>query len=112
MKPEKAWSGNKPNVSHLRVLVVSLMRMYQIKGERSLIIKVRYVYLLTVVLRKKGYKLYDPVKEEVIVSRDVFSTENEAWRWNQTNGVNIDGTLLIETTKESSTTTSQSAEYT
>ena len=31
----------------------------------------------------KGYKLYNPVTEKVIISRDVQFFEDEAWDWNK-----------------------------
>ena len=31
----------------------------------------------------KAYKLYDPIEDKIIVSRDVVFEENKGWKWNE-----------------------------
>ncbi|KAK2359039.1 hypothetical protein QL285_096166 [Trifolium repens] len=78
--PEECWSGNKPNISHLKVfgslayrhVPDQLRRKLDDKGEQMVFVG----YHST-----GGYKLYDPINKCVVVSRDVIIDEMKEWDW-------------------------------
>jgi len=57
--PLEIWTGEKPAVGHLKVMIFV---GYHPTG---------------------AYKLYDPINEKMLLSRDVLVLENESWDWKQ-----------------------------
>jgi hypothetical protein len=45
----------------------------------------------------KAYKVYNPVTNKVVISRDVIFSENEAWAWSENKA---DENVLIEESEE------------
>ncbi|KAJ7971537.1 Retrovirus-related Pol polyprotein from transposon TNT 1-94 [Quillaja saponaria] len=79
--PQEAWSGKKPNVSHLRIFG-SIAYAHVPDQERSKLDdrSVKYVFI-GYDSNSKGYKLYNPRNGKIIVSRDVEFNEDETWDW-------------------------------
>ncbi|KAJ7962054.1 Retrovirus-related Pol polyprotein from transposon TNT 1-94 [Quillaja saponaria] len=79
--PQEAWSGKKPNVSHLRIFG-SIAYAHVPDQERSKLDdrSVKYVFIGDD-SNSKGYKLYNPRNGKIIVSRDVEFNEDETWDW-------------------------------
>lgn len=79
--PQEAWSGRKPSISHLRVFR-SIAYAHEPDQKRSKLDdkSERYVFI-GYDSRSKGYKLYNPSKEKIIISRDVEFDEKGAWDW-------------------------------
>lgn len=75
MTPYEAWTGEKPDVAHLRTFGCTAY-VHIPKDERDkLDAKARKCILLGYGTETKGYRLYDPVKLRVIHSRDVIFNE-------------------------------------
>lgn len=80
--PEEAWSGSKPAVDHFRVFgCISCVHIPDSKRIKLDDNSVRCV-LLGVSEESKAYRLYDPVSQKIIVSRDVKFEEDNSWDWN------------------------------
>ncbi|KAJ7976200.1 Retrovirus-related Pol polyprotein from transposon TNT 1-94 [Quillaja saponaria] len=79
--PQEAWSGKKPNVSHLRIFG-SIAYAHVPDQERSKLDdrSVKYVFI-GYDSNSKWYKLYNPRNGKIIVSRDVEFNEDETWDW-------------------------------
>ena len=77
--PQEAWSGRRPDVSHLRVFesVAHVHIPYEKKaklGDKSgKFIFVGYDQ------SSKGYKLYNPDNNKIVISRDVIFNEEREW---------------------------------
>jgi len=80
--PEEAWSGHKPSVTHLRVFgcvayaKISDARMNKLDDKSEKCIFIGYGD------RRMGYKLYNPITNKVIMSRDVIFEEDKTWQCN------------------------------
>jgi len=72
--PEECWSGNKPNVNHLRVFGSITYRHIPDQLRRKLDDKSETLILVGY-HSTGGYKLLDPVNKQVIISRDVIIDE-------------------------------------
>jgi hypothetical protein len=97
--PEEAWSGNKPSVSYFRVFGclahVHVPDNQRVKLDDK---SIKCVHL-GVSDESKAYKLYDPAKKKIVVSRDVVFDESKGWKWD----TKIDkNTISCETDDESS----------
>jgi hypothetical protein len=79
--PQEAWSGRKPNISHLRVFGsiayahVPYQKRSKLDDRSEKLVFIGYDH------RSKGYKLYNPSKGKIISSRDVEFDEEGAWNW-------------------------------
>ncbi|RVX23984.1 Retrovirus-related Pol polyprotein from transposon TNT 1-94 [Vitis vinifera] len=83
MTPEEAWSGSKPSVDHFRVFgCISHVHIPDSKRTKLDDKSVKCV-LLGVSEELKAYRLYDPVSQKIIVSRDVKFEEENSWDWNK-----------------------------
>lgn len=82
MTPEEAWSGVKPTVEHFRVF--GCIAHVHIPDARRIKLddKSTKCVLFGVSAESKGYRLYNPIKGNIIVSRDVVFEENKKWDWN------------------------------
>ena len=81
--PEEAWSGVKPLVEHFKVFgCVSHMHVpdsRRIKlDDKSL-----SCVLLGISEESKAYRLYNPVSQKILVSRDVVFEEYKSWNWDK-----------------------------
>lgn len=68
---EEAWSGTKPSVDHFRVFgCIGYVHIPDIKRSK-LDDKSHKCILLGMSDESKGYRLYDPIAQKVVVSKDV-----------------------------------------
>lgn len=79
--PYEAWSGNKPNLGHLRVFGclahMKIPNVYTKKlDDRSM-----QVINLGSEPGTKAYRLFDPIRKRIFVSRDVVFEEAKGWPW-------------------------------
>lgn len=77
--PVEAWSGYKPNVKHLKVF--GSVAYAHVPAQTRTKLDNRGVKTICVGYKRGGYKLYNPVTNKVIVSRDVTFAEDEVWKW-------------------------------
>ena len=76
---EEAWSVVKPSIEYFRVfgcishVHVSNSRRKNLDDESLACV------LLGVSEESKAYRLYDPISQRIIISRDVIFEENKSW---------------------------------
>jgi hypothetical protein len=81
--PEEAWSGVKPSVEHFKVFgCVSHMHVPDSRRTK-LDDKSLSCVLLGISEESKAYRLYDPVSQKILVSRDVVFEEDKSWNWDK-----------------------------
>jgi transposase InsO family protein len=81
--PEEAWSGIKPSVHHFRVFgCIAYAHVPDCKRSKLDDKSVKCV-LLGISRESKAYRLYDPISQKIIVSRDVIFDENSSWDWSE-----------------------------
>ena len=81
--PEEAWSGVKPSVEHFR-LFGCISHVHVLDSKRTkLDDKSLSCVLLGVSEESKAYRLYDPVSQRIIISRDVVFEEDKNWDWDK-----------------------------
>lgn len=82
MTPQEAWSGKKPDISHLRVFG-SIGYVYVLDETRSkLDDKSEKLVFIGYAKNSKRYKLYNPRNGKIVISRDVEFNEDGSWEWN------------------------------
>jgi hypothetical protein len=79
LTPEEAWSGMKPSVKHFRVFGCIAHVHIPDVHRKKLDNKCTRCVLLGVSEDSKAYKLYNPVDEKIIISRDVVFEEDKEW---------------------------------
>lgn len=81
LTPEEAWSGEKPSVDHFRVF--GCVGYVHIPDARRIKLDDKSVscVLLGYSEKSKGYKMYDPAGDKVIISRDVVFEEDRMCDW-------------------------------
>jgi hypothetical protein len=80
--PQKAWSGHKPNISHLRVFG-SMAYMHVPEQKRTkLDDRSEKLIFIGYDSSSKGYKLYNPTNGKIVVTRDGIFEEDKTWDWN------------------------------
>ena len=77
MTPYEAWFGKKPKVEHLRVFGCDAYAHIPKDERGKLDSKARKCILLGYERDRKGYRLYDPVQQKILHSRDVRFNEAE-----------------------------------
>lgn len=83
MTPEEAWSGIKPSVEYFRVFgCISHVHVPDSKRTK-LDDKSQICILLGVSEESKAYRLYDPISQRIIISRDVVFEEDKSWDWDK-----------------------------
>jgi hypothetical protein len=106
--PKEAWSGIKPSVHHFRVFGCIAFAHVPDKQRTKLDDKSINCVHLGVSDESKAYKLYDPIKKKIIISRDVIFEENHSWDWNsegkkRSDKQDSDDDIEIETTSGANT---------
>ena len=76
MTPFKAWTGEKPNVAHLRAFGCLTYAHIAKDEQQKLDPKAKKCILLGYGTETKGYRLYDLNRGKVFYSRDVLMNEN------------------------------------
>jgi len=77
--PEEAWTGRKPDVSHIRIFGCVAYANVPNKLRQKLDNKYKKCIFLRYSDPSKAYLLYNPVTMKVVISRDVKFAEEEAW---------------------------------
>jgi transposase InsO family protein len=81
--PEEAWSGVKPSVDHFRIFG-SVAHVHIPDARRTKLEDKSYMcILLGVSEESKGYRLYDPISNKIVISRDVVFEEDKKWEWDK-----------------------------
>ncbi|CAJ2661986.1 unnamed protein product [Trifolium pratense] len=78
--PEECWSGNKPNVSHLKVFGSIAYRHIPDQTRRKLDDKSEMMIMVGY-HSTGGYRLYNPISTSIVISRDVIIDELKEWDW-------------------------------
>ena len=73
--PFEAWSGRKPNISHIRVFGCEAFSFVVSEKRKKLDQKVEKCIFVGYDSQHKGYRLYSPSYKAVLVSRDVKFNE-------------------------------------
>lgn len=77
--PKEVWSGAKLSVEHPRDFGCVCHIHVPDAKRTKLDIKSTYDILLGIIDESKGYKIYDPVTEKVVISRYVVFEEKKIW---------------------------------
>lgn len=81
MVPEECWSGVKPSVDHFRVFGcighVHIPEQHRIKLDN----KSHKCILLGINEESKAYRLFDPISNKIVISRDVIFEEEGKGDW-------------------------------
>lgn len=77
MTPYQAWTGEKPSLSHLRVFGCRAFAHIPDETRTKLDPKAVECVFVGYSLTSKAYRLYDPTRERIIISRDVTCLENQ-----------------------------------
>lgn len=75
--PYELWHGVKPDISHLRVFGSTVMTHIAKEKRQKWDKKAQKGILVGYADASKGYRVYDPVKNMIITSRDVIVVEKE-----------------------------------
>lgn len=81
--PHEAWTGEKPEMSHIRVFGCTAHMKIPSIGLKKLDDRSKPVVYLGKEPGTKAHRLLDPVTNKVHVSRDVIFEEVKAWSWEQ-----------------------------
>lgn len=77
--PEKPWSRIKPSTYHFRIFGC-IAHAHVLDARRTKLDNKSITCVsLGVSEEAKGYRLYDPIKKKVFVSRDVLFEEEKQW---------------------------------
>ncbi|KAG6402911.1 hypothetical protein SASPL_135125 [Salvia splendens] len=85
MTPQKAWSGRKPGIAHLRVFGSKAYAHVPDQTRSTLDDKSNPFIFIGYDSNTKGYKLYDPTSQKTMISRDVEFDEEGVWDFGSDN---------------------------
>ena len=79
--PAEMWNGHKPSVDYFRVF--GCISHVHVPDSKRVKLDARSVkcILLGVSDESKAYKLFDPISNKIIISRDVVFEEDQQWTW-------------------------------
>ena len=77
--PQEAWSGRKPDITHLRVFRSIAHVHVPDKSRVKLDDKSEKLIFIDYDNNSKGYKLSNPNNEKIVISRDVVFYEEGEW---------------------------------
>jgi len=89
--PYEVWHGKKPGVKHLRTFGCIAYVKRVGPGISKLSDRSVPGVFLGYETGTKGYRVYDPVKDKLMVSRDVLFDEQKAWNWEGKDSRTIQG---------------------
>lgn len=75
---EEAWTGNRPDVSHLPISGSLCFRHVPEQARRKLGDRAEQMVVLGY-HPTSAYKLYDPRMKKIVISRDVLVDESKSW---------------------------------
>ncbi|MCI32875.1 retrovirus-related pol polyprotein from transposon tnt 1-94, partial [Trifolium medium] len=77
--PEEAWSASKPSVSHFKIFGCIAYVHIPDNLRKKLDDKSTVCIYLGISDESKAYKLYDPIKRKIVISKDVKFDETKQW---------------------------------
>lgn len=81
--PEEAWGKLKPSVDYFKVFGC-ISHVYVPDSKRAKLDDKSFsCVLLGVNKESKAYRLYDPISQKIIISRDVVFKEDKTWDWDK-----------------------------
>ncbi|MFS7985345.1 putative RNA-directed DNA polymerase [Helianthus anomalus] len=80
--PYEALKGRKPNLEHLKVFGCTAYAKVLPLQQKKLDDRSAPMVYLGIEEGSKAYRLYDPAKHKICVSRDVKFMEGQPWNWN------------------------------
>jgi hypothetical protein len=83
--PFEAWFGRRPGVKHLRVFGCTAYAKKLGPGLTKLADRAIPGIFLGYEIGAKGYRIYDPKKDRLMVLRDIVFDEKKAWNWGKRN---------------------------
>ncbi|RDY05438.1 hypothetical protein CR513_10733, partial [Mucuna pruriens] len=92
--PKEAWTGAKPNVTHLRIFGLVCYKHVPNQPRRVLDDK-GTPYILIGYHSTKGYKLYELENSQVSTSKEVIYDENGSWNRNATSKEEFSATPIV-----------------
>lgn len=90
--PIEKWSSHKPSVNHLRVFGCVAFAMIPYEKRTKLDEKSVTCVMFGVSKESKAYRLYEPEKKRIVISKDVIFDENKPWNWEE----RVEGEKLLE----------------
>ena len=81
--PYEAWYGRKPGVRHLRTFGCLAYAKKLGPGVSKLSDRSTPGVFLGYEVGSKAYRIFDPVKQKLIISRDVIFDERKGWNWGE-----------------------------
>lgn len=81
MTPEEAFNGRKPSVDHFRVFGCIAYAHVPDEKRKKLDDKSEKCIFMGVSENSKAYKLFNPLTNKIVISRDVVFDEENAWNW-------------------------------
>ena len=95
--PFEAWYGKKPGVRHLRTFGCIAFAKRVGPGVTKLSDRSTRGVFLGYETGSKGYRVYDPVNNKLIVTRDVIFDETKGWNWVENGGESSDSDSMSAT---------------
>eukprot|EP01018_Ginkgo_biloba_P002097 Gb_06074 [translate_table: standard] len=83
MTPQEAWSRRKPSVAHLKVFGCIAYSHVPKEKRQKLDDKSKKCIFVSYSEEIKGYNLYNPVTNKVIISHDVIFDKGGVWQWQE-----------------------------
>ncbi|XP_049343909.1 uncharacterized protein LOC125808229 [Solanum verrucosum] len=83
MTPQEAWSGQQPDVQHLRVFGCIAFAHVPDQKSTKLDDKANKCVFMGVSRESKAYKMYNPIIKMVIINCDVVFDEDNFWSWEE-----------------------------
>ena len=93
--PEEKFTGNKPDLSHMKVFGCIAYVHVPDELRTKLDPKAEKCIFIGYSLEKKGYRCYNPTTRDVRVSRDVVFDELQSWYSEVHDGTETDVTKIV-----------------
>jgi len=84
--PFEMWHGKKPRINHLRTFGCTAYAKIVGPGVSKLTDRSVPGVFLGYEPGTKGYRVYDPIKDKLMVTRDVVFDETKPWNWEGNEG--------------------------
>ena len=79
--PFKAWHKWKLDVSHLKVFCSIAYALISFQSRDKFDEKWEKLILIGYSDESKGFRLFNPKKDQLLLSKDVIYDESTAWKW-------------------------------
>eukprot|EP01018_Ginkgo_biloba_P010166 Gb_31047 [translate_table: standard] len=81
--PKEAWSSHNPLVTHFRVFGCVAYVHIPNKKWKKMDVKSQLCIFVGYSEETKGYRFYNPITKQLIVSQDVLFNEGGVWQWKE-----------------------------